>query len=99
MNRRTNADKASKVCNRSPQLCIFQVIPSFYEGEHNKTAEPDSVHRRTHWNDLQEGQTMQHSTQLGLSFPNGAPPRSEERTYRAVTVAAILMVLASVWVF
>jgi len=42
---------------------------------------------------------MQHSTQFGVSFPSDAPPRSEERTYRAMTVAAILMVLASVWVF
>jgi|GEM_PF-6479287 hypothetical protein len=42
---------------------------------------------------------MQHSTHLGVLSLNGAPPRCEDHTYRAVTVAAILMVLATVWVF
>lgn len=99
VNRHTCADKVSRDCIPASTSYIFYVIPCALEGEHNKTAEPDSVHRRIHWNNLQEGPTMQHSTQFGVLSDQGTRPRCEECTYRAVTVAAIVMVLASIWVF
>jgi hypothetical protein len=44
---------------------------------------------------LKEGRTMQSNPQSAAL----ALPRFEDRTYRAVTVAAILLVVVSVWVF